>query len=96
MGYITKYRLENKLFEVGKTYKTAIATGENFKLTTDPYVRDENGVIERVKQIIYGVYEKSPHLGNCPLLIQRLIPETEKVGYQVEICDCCKKPIDSV
>lgn len=75
-------------FEVGKTYKTKFQTGERFTITkiiTRPFLKTT--IIIRV----FGVYEKAPHLGECPLDHERLIPETKTITKDVEYCDCCGK-----
>jgi len=74
-------------FEIGKTYKTRFQTGELFTITKIKYRTD--------KTIIgfEGVYEKCPHVGICPLNFDRLIPETKTIEYEVEVCECCKKPL---
>lgn len=74
--------------EEGKTYRTKMATGEHF--TISRIVADKFGNIVR----LLGVYEKSPHLGDCPLSPERLIPEMVEDG-EVEVCDNpkCGHPI---
>ncbi len=73
-------------FEEGKTYTTRFATKEKF--TVNVIRRDKNG-----KMLCFeGVYEKSPHLGNCQLNLDRLIPEMIEDGTE-EVCDHCNRPI---
>lgn len=64
--------MEEPLFEVGKIYTTKFATKERFTITRDPYVRKE-GIIIGVNKIVWGTYEKNPTLGECPLIVDRLI-----------------------
>lgn len=75
--------------EVGKVYQTKFQTGERFKLTQDPYRRDKDGNIVGVSNTVWGIYEHNPELGVCPLPIDRLIPETEFTGEEIEVCDNC-------
>ena len=77
--------------EVGKTYMTKFATKERFTLTRDPYKR-KDGIIYHVDNTVYGIYENVPHLGECPLNIDRLIHEKEKIG-EIEVCSKCKTPL---
>lgn len=68
--------------ESGKTYTTKMATKEKFTVTK--VAVDKKGV----QTIAWGLYEKSPHLGDCPLPVERLIPETVE-GETVEVCEHC-------
>lgn len=70
--------------EVGKTYTTKMQTKEKF--TVSRIVSNTVGV----QVTVYGVYEKAPHLGDCPLPAERLIPETVP-GEEVEVCEHCGK-----
>ncbi len=63
-------------FEVGKTYKTKFQTGELFTITkiiTRPFLNTTKIVS------FEGIYESHPHLGPCPLDVERLIPERKIV-----------------
>lgn len=67
-------------FEEGRTYRTKMQTGEKFtisKIVSDPF-----GNILK----FMGVYESSPHLGDCPLNPDRLNPDMVEDG-EVEVCD---------
>jgi hypothetical protein len=74
-------------FEIGKTYKTRFQTGELFTVTNIKYRAD------KTIQGFEGVYEKCPHIEICPLNFDRLIPETKVIEYEIEVCECCKKPL---
>ncbi len=74
-------------FEIGKTYKTRFQTGELFTITDIKYKIDKT--ILRFD----GIYEKCPEVGICPLNFDRLIPETKVVECEIEVCECCKKPL---
>jgi len=68
-------------FEEGKTYMTKFATHEMF-------------TVSKVNaHTVDGIYEKAPHLGVCPLSIDRLIADKEDIGEK-EVCDCCSQPLD--
>lgn len=73
-------------FEIGKTYTTRFATGDKFLLTKIKY----NTKGDRIG--FEGVYEKYPHLGECPIGPDRLIPDTIEDGF-IEVCDQCGTPI---
>lgn len=70
-----------------------MATKWKFKITKDPYKRDKDGVIFGVNQQFFGIYEDSPHLGECPIGNDRLIPHKELVEKEIEICDHCGRPM---
>ena len=54
------------MIEIDKTYKTKLSTGESF-------------LVKRIeKNKVFGIYEKSPHLGLCSLEMGRLIDPTIK------------------
>lgn len=62
-------------FEENKTYKTNTSLSENFKITRIVYHSQD-----KTKMIwVEGIYEHLPHLGVCPLNLDRLVPETEIV-----------------
>lgn len=71
----------------GKTYKTKFATGWEFTITT--IERSKSGRITR----IMGIYSNSPELGPCPLNEDRIIPEKEFTGKEIEICGHCETPL---
>ena len=79
--------------EAGKTYKTRLQTGEMFTVTKDQFKRDKNGVIFSSSDTVYGIWEKHPHLGICPLAVSRLIPDRIKDEMTDEVCDKCGEPI---
>jgi hypothetical protein len=57
--------------EVDKTYITKFSTKESF--TIKRIDTNSNG-----RPItVWGIYEKSPHLGICPLNPERLFPDKE-------------------
>ena len=74
-------------FEIGKTYTTKFATGERFLLT-----KIKTNATGRIFGFD-GIYEKCPHLGECPLGPDRLIPDRVEDGF-IDVCDCCNTPIN--
>jgi hypothetical protein len=65
-------------FIIGETYDTKFSTGERFTLT-------------RIgKTQAYGIYERSPELGICPLGIERLVSRKQFTGVETEITVCPK------
>ena len=58
--------------EVNKTYLTKFSTRESFTVKRIDYNSKGTPVT------VWGIYEKSPHLGICPLNPERLIPEKEE------------------
>ena len=83
------------LFEIGKTYKTKFQTGDMFTLTQSPYIiHKESGLIIGVCNQAFGIYEHRPHLGECPLNIDRLIPEKKFEIEEVDVFSCCGERID--
>ena len=75
-------------FEVGKTYTTKMQTGEKFTV----HKIDTNKSTGNIS-LLWGVYENSPHLLNCPIYPERLIPYQEKVQAEVEHCQSCGREI---
>ena len=57
--------------EEGKTYFTKFATKERFTIKRI----DKNSLGMPIT--IWGTYEHSPHINNCPLNPARLIPDIE-------------------
>ncbi len=80
------------LFEVGVKYQTKFQTGEHFTITRDPYIKKDGIVIGR-SNTVYGIYEKAPHIGECPLNIDRLIPPKKTITVEYEFCECCNRPM---
>lgn len=91
MKQTTKIKVD-KLFENGKTYRMKILDWR-FTLTRDPYKRDKDGNILGIHNTIWGIYWNEPNLGVCPISPERLIPETELVDNEIEICDNCNQEI---
>lgn len=54
------------MIEIGKTYKTKFQTEEKF--TVEKITTNIKGEVVKA----FGFYEKSPHLKNCPINIDRL------------------------
>lgn len=73
--------------EEGKTYKTKFATGEHFTIKT--IVKDKTGKAIRLQ----GIFEHSPNLGECPLNVDRVIPDSVPTGNFIEVCDNCGEKI---
>lgn len=91
---ITKIKNYKELpFEVNKTYRTKLQTGEQFTVTRDVYKRNKDGLILGISDTIWGIWEKHPHLGECPIAKERLIPDKEYIG-DVEVCSKCNTPIN--
>jgi hypothetical protein len=73
-------------FEEGQTYQTKFATGENFTITR--LVKNKYDEVIA----IWGIYERCPHLGVCPIGIDRLIQPMQFTGleFEVTVCPKCK------
>lgn len=80
---------EDLPLEVGKTYRTKFQSGENFTVTKDPFKRDKDGNIIGKCATIYGIYERYPHLGECPLSAERIIHDRIDTGRTIEVCNNC-------
>ena len=82
---------EDLPFEIGKTYLTKFATGERF--TINKIIIGTEGKMKGKIIGFEGIYEKAPHLGQCPLGGDRLYPQTRLTGNDVliHICPHCKK-----
>lgn len=76
-------------FEENKTYQTKFQTGEHFTIKKLIFKKD-------VVISVVGIYEKAPHLENCPLSVDRLIPETEIKLHGVEVCNCCGRVMNEI
>ena len=86
MGVKQIIKYKDLPFEVGKTYTTKFATGDRFLLTKINITA--TGRIYNFE----GIYEKCPHLGECSLGADRLIPERIEDGT-IDVCDECGTPI---
>ena len=71
--------------EEGKSYPTRFQTGETFLLKKIIWNNDKMVKLE-------GIYEKYPHLGICPIGVDRLISDKE-FDCDVEVCSKCSEPI---
>lgn len=71
-------------FTEGTTYKTKFATGESFTITKLTKNKHDEVIS------IFGTYVNRPHLGACPIAIDRLIQPTEFTGVQFEVTQCPK------
>lgn len=66
--------------EEGKEYKTKFQTGDAV-------------IISKIeKNSCYVIYKNKPHLGLCPLSLERIIPETIEIDDFIEVCPNCNKP----
>ena len=80
---------KNLPFEVGKTYQTKFSTGWKFLVKEVIYKEIKvDGGFQKKETEARGIYENSPHLGICPLNIERLIPDRVENG-EIEICGNC-------
>ncbi len=86
-------KLRDLPFIEGKIYPTKFATGEMFLIKEIIWIDSKvnNASIKKMHQF-KGVYQNSPHLGVCPLSIDRLIPETE-FDCEIEVCSKCNEPV---
>ena len=73
--------------EEGKTYTTKFATVERFTITKIP---DTKG---KKLNTVYGIYEKSPHVGECPLDVNRIIHDKQFIEA-IYVCHKCGEPIE--
>lgn len=73
-------------FEEGQTYTTKFANGERFTITK--LVKNKYNEVTG----IWGTYERCPHLGVCPIGIDRLIQPMQFTGieFDVTMCPKCK------
>jgi hypothetical protein len=73
-------------FELGQTYNTKFATGDTFTITR----MDKNKYNEVIS--VWGIYERRPHLGECPISVDRLIQQMEFTGieFEITVCPHCK------
>lgn len=73
-------------FEINNTYTTKFQTKERFTITRMDVDRDGN------PKKFYGIYENHPHLGECPLNGDRLIPYKKHIGVSIMTqCPHCKE-----
>ena len=73
--------------EVGKTYTTKFATNEKFTITRIPENKGQKS------NTVYGIYEKSPHVGICPLDEGRIIHDKQFIEA-IYVCHKCGEPIE--
>lgn len=78
-------------FEEGKTYRTKFQTGEMFMITkiNKRYFKSVNYESEIITGF-EGIYLSHPHIGVCPLAVDRLIPEKIEDGVE-QVCGHCGK-----
>lgn len=76
----------NLPIEVDKTYITKMSTADKFLVKRITNNKDGKPVQ------VHGIYEKYPHLGECPLNVERLIAETVD-GEVAEVCPHCGEEI---
>lgn len=70
-----------------QVYVTKRAVPEEFKVTRDPRIIKKD-IIIGISDTIWGIYLNSPHLGECPIDITRLVLPVIK--YQnIETCSKC-------
>lgn len=82
-----KPRILKKPLETGKVYQTRMQTKDEFLLT-----RIQTNKHGEVTQL-WGIYQKHPDLGECPLGAGRLQEETYQEGW-VDCCPHCGKEIE--
>lgn len=80
--------------EIGKTYITKLQTKDKFTVTQLVVKHNKNN--GKTTTMMKGIWENAPHLGECPLDVERLIPEKEFTGkeYQVTVCPNCEHEIN--
>lgn len=78
-------------FEIGQTYQTKMQTGDKFTIT-QIIMKTEKGKTHEIHQF-KGIYDRYPHLGECPIAEDRLIARRVFTGVEFEVCVCpkCKK-----
>ncbi len=88
---IVKYK--DLPFEEGKTYKTRFQTGELFQITKIKkiFFKSVNHTAEKIIGFD-GIYLSHPHIGICPLAVDRLIPDRVEDGTE-QVCSHCGKLI---
>lgn len=76
--------------EIDKIYETKFQTGEKFLLKEIvTVVKNKETKISMLK----GIYVNTPHLGICPLNVDRLIPE-RIYENTVDVCHKCGTQYD--
>lgn len=80
-------------FEEGKTYLTKFQTGEKVLLNKINWREfKEEGVMVKKMVSFKVTYETRPHLGVCPLSIDRLYTDTTE-GENIDVCSKCGEKI---
>lgn len=69
--------------EEGKTYMTSMQCSELFKVEK----------LDKTKA--WGIYLNRPHLGICPINLDRLTADKIEFDEIIEYCVYCKKPINN-
>lgn len=77
--------------EIGRRYQTKFATGEFFIVTRIEHFTKTGAKI--MYPTAYGIYEKRPHIGECPLSEDRIIHD-KKFEREIEICEECGEALD--
>src|SRR5574343_40638 len=72
----------------GVKYRTKMQTGEMFTVTRIIYRRKSKTDDTKIPYLCYGIYEKSQHLGECPLAPERLVPNSVE-GPEEHVCSSC-------
>ena len=82
-------------FKVGETYVTKMQTAEKFTITEIVMKKDKDKTNEI--HILHGIWDKTPHLGVCPIFPERLIPHQIESGKVLDVCNCphCNKEIEN-
>jgi len=80
--------------KVGETYVSKMQTAEKFTIT-EIVMKKEKGKTHEIHQLM-GIWEKSPHLGACPIGAERLLPVQVESGRVLDECICphCKKEVE--
>jgi len=67
--------------EIDKWYMTKWSAPERFQVKK---------IIDRFR--VLGIYEKSPHLGLCPLEVGALVNDKIEIG-EINVCPHCNMPL---
>lgn len=92
-SYKTKFAT-GESFKITKIFKRIFVKGGNLNWNPDDQKNPE--FVDKDGKYIYwlmGIYENSPHLGDCPLTPDRLFPEQTAIKEETKYCGCCNRDL---
>lgn len=72
----------------GVKYRTKMQTGDMFTVTRIVYRRKSKTDDTKIPYLCYGIYDGAQHLGECPLIPERLVPHSVD-GPDEHACSKC-------